>query len=764
MRFSHFLLALVVALFPAPSAGADPVPLSVHVTSKYSLLHLGSIDSFDITEGGIRAALLLHEALESGDGKLAAQAEQHYEKLIPNENFGGEYTALKWFCEYLTAPEDRRSEMTRDPFVAAFHGFFSESNYAILREYLERKYRLRPFGYESRVEDQRRLGFLEDFILFNNPRREQWEKTSKIMEVLDIKPGETIADIGSGPGYYTFKFSELVGPEGYVHAIDVNPMHNAFVRRYAQDRQISNVGVVRSEIDHIGLAPKSVDLAFSCSLYHIIYTTFTEEQKDNFIRSIRDSLKDNGRLVIVDNGLVKDDTLPYHGPYIARELIENQLHYYGFQLTAAHQFIPQRYVLVFEKRPSEFSSPGQTVSGPGVQPDAPGKLAFDDRGFLVEVHSKLSLVHIPNHTIPDVTEGGREAARWFYKALATGSREAAEEARQWYRRLIPLEKVGGEYTAFAWFCDYLVATPETRQEMLKDPLVASYYRAFSENDFEVLKNFLLTHYQLEATEDDVTIHCRDQGGVDPEPQNPLEPDENQTATDMKITQVLALSFLNKTGSMPQREEKLNLDQLTYWRDLLLFNNPRREDWEKTSRILEALALKPGQTVADIGSGPGYYSFMFSRRVGPEGRVYAVETNKQHLDYIEQVKGEVGAGNVQTVLAELNDCKLPGNSADMVFLCSVYAFTYATAIEKVKDSFVESIHRALKPQGRLVLVDNAVVDQPVVPYHGPYLDRRLVIAQLTYLGFRLVEEYQFIPQRYVLIFEKVPLGGEPSARK
>jgi hypothetical protein len=86
------------------------------------------------------------------------------------------------------------------------------------------------------------------------------------------------------------------------------------------------------------------------SLYHIIYTTSTGEVKDRFTAGLKDALKPDGRLVIVDNAVIRDGQLPYHGPHIAKELVIGQLYYYGFDLVEQYQFIPQRYVLVFKKR------------------------------------------------------------------------------------------------------------------------------------------------------------------------------------------------------------------------------------------------------------------------------------------------------------------------------------------------------------------------------------------------------------------------------
>jgi hypothetical protein len=85
-----------------------------------------------------------------------------------------------------------------------------------------------------------------------------------------------------------------------------------------------------------------------CSLYHIIYGVSSEPQRSALITSIKKGLKPGGKFVIVDNGPVADNQLPYHGPYITREMIIFQLAYYGFELESYEQIIPQRYMLTFK--------------------------------------------------------------------------------------------------------------------------------------------------------------------------------------------------------------------------------------------------------------------------------------------------------------------------------------------------------------------------------------------------------------------------------
>jgi SAM-dependent methyltransferase len=340
------------AISPATAADdsafkpGDAAPIS----SKISLVHLGSIDSFTITEQGTLAGRLLLNALERKDPAEAGKAKVVYHAIVPIEHYGGEYTALEWFCDYLLGTEDDRQKQLADRFHHSFFDFFAENDFANLKEYLGRKYKLNKFADSGTDEGKDRLSFLEDFILFNNPRREEWEQTSKIIDSLKIQPGTTIADVGSGPGYYTFKFSELTGASGKVYAIDTVQNHLDYVRNVSQKFGLENIETIKDRADAAGLNPDSADLIFMCSLYHIIYTTSTEEVKDRFVDSLKDALKPDGRLVIVDNAVVQNGELPYHGPHIAKELIIGQLYYYGFDLTEQYQFIPQRYVLVFKKR------------------------------------------------------------------------------------------------------------------------------------------------------------------------------------------------------------------------------------------------------------------------------------------------------------------------------------------------------------------------------------------------------------------------------
>jgi SAM-dependent methyltransferase len=324
-----------------------------------SLVHVGSSDSFAITTEGRQAASLLFLALNDPDPEKARdqarQASAIYDQIIPRENYGGEYTALQWFADYLVATPEERPSFLTDPQVKVFFSVYGGEDYAVLKEYLKRKYRLQDIGDEDTRAGQDRKVWLEDTILFNNPRRETWEKTSELMKLIKLKPGDKIADVGSGPGYFTFRFAEMVGPQGQVYAIDTVNEHLKYVERAKSMMGVTNVETIQTDGQTIGLAGKDikVNAVYLCSLYHNVYAMSTQPERDAFVDSIKNALTDDGILYLVDNGLVEPGVLPYHGPYVAKELLIAQMLNYGFELVEQHQHIPQRYMLVLKKKKPE---------------------------------------------------------------------------------------------------------------------------------------------------------------------------------------------------------------------------------------------------------------------------------------------------------------------------------------------------------------------------------------------------------------------------
>lgn len=328
----------------------------LNVSGQKSVVHIGSLDSYDITDRGIDAAQYVYDFMGNGKTELADIAIEKYKELIPEENFGGEYSALQWLCEAKKADDAMREQMLRDRLSRNFYHKMTDDSCKVIRYYLLHKYKLGNDSIrmlsDSLLEKSGEVGrthrsYLEDYILALNPRRPQWEHTDRIIELLGLKKGETIADIGSGSGFFSDKFSTLVGNHGKVYAIEIKDEHISTLNDYIEKEHINNIEVIKGKEDCLEL-PTQVDKMFMCSLYHVLYGVNSDDSRDRYLKSLVKHLKPDGELIIVDNSPVEDDTLPYHGPYISKELIEYQLKFYGFELIDYQQIIPQRYILKFK--------------------------------------------------------------------------------------------------------------------------------------------------------------------------------------------------------------------------------------------------------------------------------------------------------------------------------------------------------------------------------------------------------------------------------
>ena len=253
-----------------------------------------------------------------------------------------------------------------------------------------------------------------------------------------------------------------------------------------------------------------------------------------------------------------------------------------------------------------------------------------------------------------------------------------------------------------------------RKGFIKDKLTEFYCNYFAENNFERLTKYLFYKFHLEL----------------PDPVNASD-DTN---------------FEYNGKDFP-------INTLNEWNEFLIFNNPNRYLWEKTDEMLKFIGLKQGETVADIGCGGGYFSWQFAQAVGNSGKVIATEINKNALHYLEEMIAYSGVKNIETLTAKMNDACLPENSIDAAFMCSMYHAVYITDIEFVKDQFIASLHKALKKNGRLIIADNNITENGIPSYYGPGISPQLIIAQLGFYGFKLVDSLSLIPQRFVLIFEK-----------
>jgi len=177
-------------------------------------------------------------------------------------------------------------------------------------------------------------------------------------------------------------------------------------------------------------------------------------------------------------------------------------------------------------------------------------------------------------------------------------------------------------------------------------------------------------------------------------------------------------------------------------------DPDRAAWQKPQEVAMKLELKPGEAVADLGAGSGYFTVLFARAVGPAGEVFAVDVDPEMLEYVAYRAKEEHLDNIRTVLALPHDPKLAAGSVDMVFICNTLHHI------SDRDKYYPLLARALKPNGRLVNID--FVKRPI-PVPGPPLRMRSakedVAKEVKPSGFRLVKSFDFLPYQYFLVFER-----------
>jgi ubiquinone/menaquinone biosynthesis C-methylase UbiE len=159
-------------------------------------------------------------------------------------------------------------------------------------------------------------------------------------------------------------------------------------------------------------------------------------------------------------------------------------------------------------------------------------------------------------------------------------------------------------------------------------------------------------------------------------------------------------------------------------------------------------------VADIGAGTGLFTRLLAAEVGEQGKVYAVDIAAPFLEYISKSSKEAGFRNVETVLCTDKSAELPPASVDLVFICDVYhhfEFPFRT---------LETLHKALKPGGQLVLIDfHRIAGKSSLFILGHVrAGQEVFTREIVSSGFRQVGEEQMLSENYFLRFEKVEQPG------
>jgi SAM-dependent methyltransferase len=173
--------------------------------------------------------------------------------------------------------------------------------------------------------------------------RETEEEPDAALDAIGIAKGSTVADIGAGAGYMTWRMAQRVGPKGKVYANDIQPQMIELLRQNMRQRKLANYEAVLGTVDDPKLPPDALDLVLLVDVYH----EFSEPQK--MLRHIRESLKPDGRLVLLEyRG--EDPNVPIrpeHKMTVAQ--VKTELEPEGFGLDKVLEPLPRQHILIFKK-------------------------------------------------------------------------------------------------------------------------------------------------------------------------------------------------------------------------------------------------------------------------------------------------------------------------------------------------------------------------------------------------------------------------------
>lgn len=188
-------------------------------------------------------------------------------------------------------------------------------------------------------------------------------------------------------------------------------------------------------------------------------------------------------------------------------------------------------------------------------------------------------------------------------------------------------------------------------------------------------------------------------------------------------------------------------QTMHWQGAGWLIRHKREREEATTRMREELGLKPGMTVCDLGSGNGYHTLPIAERVGPEGKVYAVDIQPEMLDLLRERAEGRRLGNIECIVNTPQDPKIPAGTCDLILLVDVYhEFSHPAEM-------LAGIRKALKPDGLLVLVEFRAEDEtvPIKPEHK--MSKAQILKELGLNGFKLAREFDGLPWQHLMFFGK-----------
>lgn len=182
---------------------------------------------------------------------------------------------------------------------------------------------------------------------FETESREIYRSRFEILSALELKPGEEVADVGTGTGLFVKPLAEAVGDEGWVFALDIAPQFVARVRSICQLADLRNVTPVLCGERDVMLPPHSIDIAIAIDVYHHF------EYPESSLRSIQSALRDGGRFIVVDFERIPGQSREWVLGHVraGKETFRGEIEAAGFEFVAEREIpgLEENYFLIFRK-------------------------------------------------------------------------------------------------------------------------------------------------------------------------------------------------------------------------------------------------------------------------------------------------------------------------------------------------------------------------------------------------------------------------------
>jgi ubiquinone/menaquinone biosynthesis C-methylase UbiE len=173
-----------------------------------------------------------------------------------------------------------------------------------------------------------------------------------------------------------------------------------------------------------------------------------------------------------------------------------------------------------------------------------------------------------------------------------------------------------------------------------------------------------------------------------------------------------------------------------------FDDPARDEWQMPARVLDTLALAPGQVVADIGAGTGYFSVRLARTAA-KPKVYAVDVEKSMVEYVRQRAAKEGLTQVVAVQGSPSSANLP-EPVDVVLIVDTYHHI------PDRPAYFRALRKSMKPSGRLAIIDFRKGAPSGPPEHFRFTPDQIT-SELKQAGFRLQAQHDFLPRQLFLVY-------------